>query len=80
MITVLQEIPDPKRAPAEAKRVLKFGGKLAVTEFLPDPDYPLKSPTVRMGQEAGFALDAVLGNVWTYTVRFRKSMPPRKGT
>jgi ubiquinone/menaquinone biosynthesis C-methylase UbiE len=76
MITVLQEIPDPRRALAEAKRVLKAGGKLAVSEFLPDPDYPLRSTTVSIGQAAGFTVDAVLGNYWTYTVRF--SRPSRR--
>ena len=70
MITVLPEIPDPVRALVEARRVLKPGGKLAVTEFLPDPDYPLQSTTVRWGRGAGFEVDAVLGNLWTYTVRF----------
>jgi SAM-dependent methyltransferase len=72
MVTVLPEIPDPGRALSEARRVLKAGGKLAVSEFLPDPDYPLRSTTVRMGQAAGFAVDVVLGNLWTYTVRFAK--------
>jgi hypothetical protein len=48
------------------------GGILAVSEFLPDPDYPLRSTTIRRGLAAGFELDAALGNFWTYTVRFRK--------
>ncbi len=72
MITVLPEIPDPGRALVEARRVLKPGGKLAVTEFLPDPDYPLQSTTVKLGRGAGFELEAVLGNLWTYTARFNK--------
>jgi ubiquinone/menaquinone biosynthesis C-methylase UbiE len=72
MITVLPEIPDPGRALVEARRVLKPGGRLAVTEFLPDPDYPLQSTTVKWGQGAGFSVDAVLGNLWTYTARFKK--------
>jgi SAM-dependent methyltransferase len=72
MITVLPEIPDRQRALLQVKRVLKPDGVLAVTEFLVDPDYPLRSTTVRLGRDAGFELDAVLGNLWTYTVRFRK--------
>jgi len=72
MITMLQEIPDPARALVEARRVLRVGGKLAVTEFLPDPDYPFSSTTAKMGQAVGFTVDAVLGNFWTYTVRFTK--------
>jgi len=47
MVTVLQEIPDRGRALREVGRVLKSGGVLAVTEFLPDPDYPLPSTTIK---------------------------------
>jgi len=72
MITVLQEIPDRNKALQEIKRVLKPGGILAVTEFLPDPDYPLKSTTIKIGKKAGFVLDEALGSLWNYTVRFRK--------
>lgn len=72
MVTVLQEIPDKEKALKEVKRVLGPGGILAVTEFLPDPDYPLKSTTIKIGEEAGFILDKTLGNFWNYTVRFVK--------
>jgi ubiquinone/menaquinone biosynthesis C-methylase UbiE len=72
MVTVLQEIPDRSRALQEVKRVLKQGGLLAVTELFPDPDYPWKSTTVKLGKEAGFAVDDVSGNFFNYTVRFRK--------
>ena len=72
MVTVLPEIPDQERALAEVRRVLKPGGILAVTEFLVDPDYPLRATTVQRGEGAGFALDGVCGNLWNYTVRFRK--------
>jgi len=71
-VTVLQEIPDRQKALIEARRVLKPGGYLAVTELLPDPDYPLKSIVIKQGLTAGFVLDGVLGNFWNYTVRFRK--------
>jgi len=72
MVAALQEIPDKGKALKEMKRVLKPGGILAVTEFLPDPDYPLKSTTIRMGEKAGFVSDKALGNFWNYTVRFIK--------
>jgi ubiquinone/menaquinone biosynthesis C-methylase UbiE len=72
MITVFQEIPDRDRTLAEVLRVLKPGGLLAITEWLFDPDYPLMSTTIKQGMRAGFAVDAVLGNWWTYTVRFKK--------
>ena len=72
MVTVLPEIPNQRRALAEVIRVLKPGGILAVSEFLVDPDYPLRSTTVRAGVLAGFRLEATMGNLWNYTVRFKK--------
>jgi ubiquinone/menaquinone biosynthesis C-methylase UbiE len=71
-ITVLQEIPDKNKALNEVIMVLKPNGILAVTEFLPDPDYPFKSTTVKDGENAGFILDAVEGSFWNYTARFKK--------
>jgi ubiquinone/menaquinone biosynthesis C-methylase UbiE len=72
MVTVFQEIPDKKRALHEIKRVLRPGAMLAVSEFLPDPDYPWKSTTRKMISQEGMQIDAVCGNLWSYTVRFRK--------
>jgi len=72
MVTVLQEIPDRGRALPEIRRALKPGGILAVTELLPDPDYPLRSTTIEICQREGFVLDDNLGNLWNYTVRFKK--------
>ena len=74
MVTVLMEIPDRFRALREIRRVLKPGGTLAVTEFLPDPDYPWRSTVIKTCQREGFVLDASLGNLWNYTVRFKR--PP----
>ena len=73
MITVLQEIPDRDRALQQVNRVLKPGGILSVTELFPDPDYPWKSTTVKLGNRAGFITDEVSGNFWNYTVRFKKA-------
>ncbi len=69
MITVLQEIPDKWRALAEIRRTLRPGGIVAVTEWLFDPDYPLKQTTLRLLKEAGFGNIDSSGNLWTYTVR-----------
>jgi ubiquinone/menaquinone biosynthesis C-methylase UbiE len=74
MVTVLQEIPDRGRALREVNRVLKPGGILAVTEFLPDPDYPLRSTIIKICRREGFVLDDNLGNLWNYTVRFKKTL------
>lgn len=72
MVAVLQEIPDRMRALSEIKRVLRPGGILAVTELLPDPDYPLRSTTIKQVKKAKFVLDQASGNFWNYTVRFTK--------
>ena len=72
MVTVLQEIPDTARVLQEIRRVLKPGGILAVTECLFDPDYPLRSTIVKTCRREGFVLEASPGNLWSYTVRFKK--------
>jgi len=72
MVAVLQEIKNKKKALKEIKRVLKPGGILAVTEFLPDPDYPLKSTTIKLCESAGFILDNVDGSFINYTARFKR--------
>jgi ubiquinone/menaquinone biosynthesis C-methylase UbiE len=72
MITVLPEIPDRLKVLRETERVIKQGGILAVTEFLPDPDYPWRSTTIKLGKSAGFELDESSGNLLNYTVRFTK--------
>ena len=74
MITVFQEIPDKDKTLQEIKRVLKHCGKLSISEFFPDPDFPFRSTTVKQGTKGGFILDGVFGNFWNYTVRFKK--PP----
>ncbi len=72
MVTVLQEIPDRNRALQEVKRVLKPGGLFAVSELFPDPDYPWKSTTIKLGEGAGFVVDEVSGDFFNYTVRFKR--------
>ncbi len=72
MITVFQEIPERDRTLAEVLRVLKPGGLLAITEWVFDPDYPWMSTTIKQGTRAGFVVEAALGNLWMYTVRFKK--------
>jgi ubiquinone/menaquinone biosynthesis C-methylase UbiE len=71
-IAVLQEIPDKPRALAQVRRILKPDGILAVTELFQDPDYPLRSTTIRDCTRAGFETQAVLGSFWYYTIRFAR--------
>jgi ubiquinone/menaquinone biosynthesis C-methylase UbiE len=70
MIAVIGEIPDPDRAMGEFQRVLKPGGRLAFSELLLDPDYPLASTLVRGARAAGFRLEDKIGNVFCYTLVF----------
>ena len=72
LVAVFQEIPDKHKTLQEIKRVLKPGGFLSISEILPDPDYPWMSTTARMGLKAGFVVDRMEGNLWNYTVRFKK--------
>lgn len=73
LVAALMEIPDPQRCLLEVRRVLKPEGLLAVSEFMPDPDYPSRRVTIRTVEGAGFAVEAVEGNAWAYTIRFRKA-------
>ena len=72
MVASLQEISDRGRALQEVRRVLKPGRILAVTEFIPDTDYPRRSATIKLCQREGFVLDDNSGNFWNYTIRFKK--------
>ena len=73
MVSVLQEIPDQEKALSEICRVLKSNGILSISEFLPDPDYPLKGTTVKTLESYGFVIEESPGNLWNYTVRSRKA-------
>lgn len=71
LVSVLEEIPDPLRALAELRRVLKPDGILSITAEFIDPDYWLPFETIRQLEAAGFMLVKRFGNLWRYTVNFR---------
>ncbi len=74
MVTVLAEIPDPVRALREIRRVLKPDGRLAVGEFLPDPDYPLRGTVIGWCRVAGFELEGSYGGLMHYVLVFRNDL------
>jgi ubiquinone/menaquinone biosynthesis C-methylase UbiE len=72
LITVLPEIPDPARALAELRRVLRPDGVLSITEEFPDPDYLFLPETIRLVVGAGFRFVEHFGSFFVYTANFRK--------
>ena len=72
LISVLEEVPDPIRALAELSRVLKPEGILSITAEFMDPDYWFPAETIRQLRAAGFTLVERFGNLWCYTLNFRK--------
>ena len=72
MITVIREVPEPKRAMREFYRVLSPAGILAFSEILLDPDYPLAKTLVRMARAANFRFKEKQGNFFSYTLVFEK--------
>ena len=72
LVTVLPEIPDQARALAELYRVIRPDGLLSITEEFFDPDYPFACETIRRVEAAGFSLEQRFGNLWRYTLNFRR--------
>ncbi len=71
MVAVLAEIPNRQRALREFARVLKPNGLLSISEFLSDPDYPLRRTVIRWCHEAGFEEVSKHGSLIEYTLSFR---------
>ena len=70
LISVLGEIPDPRAALAELRRVLKPNGRLVVCEVLIDPDYVTPAVLQDMARDAGFALERLVGPRFAYSALF----------
>ncbi len=54
LVAVLGEIPDRSQALGEIRRVLRPGGRLSVSEQLPDPDFVTPGSLRRQLRAAGF--------------------------
>ncbi len=58
LVAVLGEIPDRSQALGEVRRVLRPGGRLSVSEQLPDPDFITPTMLRRQLRGAGFVEEA----------------------
>lgn len=73
MVTVLGEMPDKNRALQELYRVIRPDGVLSISEYFPDPDYPLRRTTIAWARRAGFEPFEEFGNFFAYMVNFRRN-------
>ncbi len=67
-IAVLGEIPDRLHALLELQRVIKSGGRLAVSEELLHPAYMTAAGVRRLAEDAGFQVEATTGNFFAFTM------------
>jgi ubiquinone/menaquinone biosynthesis C-methylase UbiE len=67
LVAVLGEVPARELALGEVQRVLKSGGRLLISEELPDPAY-VPAPLVRdWAEAAGLRFGAQIGSPFCYT-------------
>jgi len=71
-VAVLGEVPEPPRALAELRRVVRAGGTVAIAETLTDPDYVRQGELRQMGWDAGLAFVARHRGRLGYTMRFTR--------
>lgn len=71
LTAVLGEIPEPTKALAEIRRVLKPDGRLVVGELFGDPHFTTRGSLRRMGSEVGLELSEISGNWFGYFARLQ---------
>jgi ubiquinone/menaquinone biosynthesis C-methylase UbiE len=72
-IAVLGELPEPTLAIQEISSVIRHGGGFSISEILPDPDYPTAETVLDWSADSDLTVDARVGNLMYYTIRFRKN-------
>ncbi len=72
MVTVLGEIPDKQAALRECWAALRPGGRLSITEILPDPHYQAPGKVRQMAESAGFQFEASCGPLYFRTQNFTR--------
>lgn len=73
LVAVLGEIAERGAFLGEARRVLKPGGHLSVSEHLPDPDFSTCARVRSLVAGAGFEFLGRSGVGWSYTANFVKT-------
>lgn len=72
VVATLGEIPDRLHALLELYRVVKSGGRIAISEELPHPGYLTAGGVRRLAEDAGFVLAARTGTPFCYTSVFTR--------
>lgn len=72
LVTVFGEIAERQAFLQEARRVLKFGGVLSISEHLPDPDFSSFGKVKTLVEREGFVFSVQYGAAWNYTANFSK--------
>ena len=73
LVSVLGEIPDPRGALRELRRVLKPGARLLICEVFLDPDFVPLAALHAMARDEGFDFERKSGLRFAYTALFRPS-------
>ena len=72
VVTVLGEIPDHGAVIKKIKNSLRSGGKLFITEVIPDPCYLSSRYLRRLVESYDFRFDSISHNLVAYTMSFTK--------
>ena len=72
LVSVLGEVPEPRKCLAMLHRIIRPGGLLSITESLPDPDFYSFSTLRALVEDEGFCFAERFGRSWSYTANFRR--------